>query len=265
MKERIIGVFDSGLGGISILKAIHRKLPCENIVYVGDCLHAPYGDRTQEYITDRVRRICRYFLSLNAKAIVIACNTATAAAIDAMRQEISIPIIGVEPALKPAVRMTRTGSIGVMATTGTIKSRRYLNLIRKYNPDGCVNVVSAACPGLMDCVEKGAWETEDTKALIRKFIAPMKDSKADVVVLGCTHYPFLKKAIREELGDSAQLYDPSAPVAEEAKNQLMKRGTLTSRTTEGRIVFRITGLTPGKAEIIDMLWEGKANAEDIDL
>ncbi|MCD8340185.1 MAG: glutamate racemase [Burkholderiales bacterium] len=254
MPEEVVGIFDSGLGGLSILKAVRQKLPLEDIVYVGDCLNAPYGDKSKDFITDRVRKICQFFLDKKAKAVVIACNTATAASIDKMRQEMDIPFIGVEPGIKPAVAMTKTKSIGVMATRSTVGSDRYRKLLEKYNPHGEVVITSSGCSGLMQCVERGEWDSPGTASLIHKYVQPFKEANADIVVLGCTHYPFLKKAIQAEAGRDVILYDPSPAVAEELKRQLAKVNKLKVAGEKGQESFYLSGLNAEKLKTFDLLW-----------
>ncbi len=247
------------------MKAVRAKLPYEDIVYVGDCQNAPYGDRTEEFITNRVRTISQYFLSRKAKAIVIACNTATATSIDQIRKEIDIPFIGVEPAVKPAIALTKAGTIGVMATTGTVNSQRYKQLVERHNPGSKVNVVSVACSGLMECVERGEWDTPNTNSIIKDFVSPMKAQGADIVVLGCTHYPFLSDVIQKIVGKDILLYDPSPAIAEELKNQLLKRSWETKENTPGTEEFLITGLTDENRRVIELLWGNQVKINSIDL
>ncbi len=254
MPKKVIGIFDSGLGGLSIMKAVREKLPDEDILYVGDCRNSPYGDKSTDFIIERVRRISHFFRSHHAKAVVIACNTATAAAIDTMRSEMAIPFIGVEPGIKPAVAMTKAKAIGVLATASTVASRRYHHLLKRFNPQSEVTIVSSACPGLMECVENGEWDSPSTAALIRKHMAAIKEAKADIVVLGCTHYPFLKKAIQAEAGPSVLLYDPSPAVAEELKRQLIRHGELEESLDKGNETFLISGLNAENKKVFDLLW-----------
>ena len=199
MSNAPIGMFDSGLGGLSVMHAVRDALPGEDIIYYGDCLYAPYGDRNSEYIKERCLAIGRFLISKGAKAIVVSCNTATAEGVNTMRDTFDIPIIGIEPAIKPAAAATKTGVVGVIATTRTITSERYLRLVREFAGTK-VKVVSVPCPGLMDCVESGDWDSFKTQKLIEKYLHPIKRAGADKLVLGCTHYPFLSNVLKRELG-----------------------------------------------------------------
>lgn len=252
MLHEPIGIFDSGLGGLSVMNAVRKLLPFEDLFYFGDCHFAPYGDQTVDYITERVFTICDYMLERGSKAIVVACNTATAAAVNKIRLHYEIPIIGIEPAIKPAVAATDNGAVGVLATTRTITSERYKHLIDKYGKEG-VEVISIACPGLMECVESGDWDTEKTRLLISKYVSPLKRADLHEVVLGCTHYPFLKDQIQRELGDSVHLIDPSAAVARELKHQLQLRNNLKIRGI-GTELFVITGDTGPYQPIVSRLF-----------
>ena len=264
MQKGIIGIFDSGLGGLSIAREVRTILPSENILYVGDCGNAPYGDKTEAFVIERVLKISDFFLKHNAKAIVVACNTATAAAIDILRTKVSIPVIGVEPALKPAVLNTKTGAVGVMATTRTISSKRYQKLLNTYNPNNKVKVVSMKCSGLMNCVENGAWDAPETIELIEKYTKPIKEANADFTVLGCTHYPFLKKQISKALGPNVTVYDPSPAVATQVLHQLEKQGSL-ELGKQGTERFLITSLTPKTQQIISLLWGKPVSAENLEI
>lgn len=264
MQNGLIGIFDSGLGGLSVAREVQKILPGEDILYVGDCQNAPYGDQTEAFVIDRVLKIADFFVKHNAKAIVIACNTATAAAIDLLRTKVSIPVIGVEPAIKPAILHTKTGSVGVMATTRTISSARYQKLLTTYNPDNKINVVSMKCSGLMNCVENGAWNSPETLALIDKYTRPIKEANADFVVLGCTHYPFLKTQISQALGNKVTVYDPSPAVAKQVFSQLEKRGSL-ALSHQGTVRFLITGLTSKTSQIINLLWGKPVEAKDLEI
>ncbi len=264
MQKGLIGIFDSGLGGLSIAKEVRKILPSEDILYIGDCGRAPYGDKTESFVIERVLKISDFFIKHNAKAIVIACNTATAAAIDLLRTKVTIPVVGVEPALKPAVLNTKTGAVGVMATTRTISSERYKKLLNTYNPDNKVKVVSMKCSGLMNCVENGAWDNPETLALIEKYTKPIKEANADFVVLGCTHYPFLKKQISNALGPNVVVYDPSPAVAKQVLHQLTKLESL-EKDKVGTDRILITELTKKNQEIINLLWDHAIEAENLEI
>ena len=213
-----IGVLDSGLGGLSVLKALREELPCEQFVYCADCAHTPWGDKPESYIVERTRAIVRFLIEHHAKAVVLACNTATAAAADILRRELTLPIIGIEPAVKPAAARTQTGVIGVLATRRTTESARYLSLLKRFA--GNVKVVTVAAPGLMECVERGEFNSASTRKLLGKYLEPIKTAGADRLVLGCTHYPFLASAITDIMGPGVELMEPGRPVAKVARTRL---------------------------------------------
>lgn len=216
--DDVIGVLDSGLGGLSVLKALRAELPREQFLYCADCAHAPWGDKSEAYIVERTRAIVRFLLERRAKAVVLACNTATAAAADILRRELDTPIIGIEPAIKPAAAGTRTGVIGVLATQRTVQSGRYHSLITRFAKN--VRVISVAAPGLMECVERGDFSGCETKRLLAKYLQPIQKAGADKLVLGCTHYPFLSAAITEIMGGGVELLEPGKPVALVTRNRL---------------------------------------------
>lgn len=184
----VVGVFDSGVGGISVLRHIRDSLPSEDLVYCADSLHTPYGGKSPEQIRQRSLALTAFLLEQGAKAIVLACNTATAAAVAALRERYALPIIGMEPAVKPAVAATRSGVVGVLATVGTLKSAQFAALLENYGKG--VQVVTQACHGLVECVERGDLDAPATRALVRRYVEPLLAQGADTIVLGCTHYPF---------------------------------------------------------------------------
>ncbi|GAA4359869.1 glutamate racemase [Kangiella marina] len=202
MTTNPIGVFDSGVGGLSVYQAIRKHLPNENIVYFADSAYAPYGKLPKENLHKRCQYIAEFFLKHNAKAMVIACNTATALMADWLRAEYELPIIAIEPAIKPAAALTRSGHIGVFATENTLNSTRYQRLVAQYARD--VSIHQVACHGFVEQVEAGELDTPKTLALIESYLRPLLNYKVDTLVLGCTHYPFLGKSIKK-LANSAPL------------------------------------------------------------
>ncbi|MBX9869084.1 MAG: glutamate racemase, partial [Burkholderiaceae bacterium] len=180
-----IGVFDSGLGGLSVLKAIRTALPNEHLMYVADSAYAPYGERDAGFVIDRTLVVSDFLLQAKAKCIVVACNTATALAIEALRQHCSLPIIAIEPAVKPAVTSSQNKIIGVLATRATIASVAFTQLCERYRGD--TRLLLQPCPGLVEQVEKGELDSATTRALLRHYIQPLLDAGADTLVLGCTH------------------------------------------------------------------------------
>lgn len=202
MSSDPIAIFDSGVGGLSVYQAIRKHLPNENIVYFADSAYAPYGKLSEASLHKRCQYIAEFFLKHDAKAMVIACNTATALMADWLRSEYQLPIIALEPAIKPAVSVTRSGHIGVFATENTLASSRYQRLIAQYARDKSIHQV--ACHGFVEQVEKGELDSEKTMNLIREYLTPLLNYKVDTLVLGCTHYPFLANSIKK-IADNASL------------------------------------------------------------
>ena len=213
-----IGVFDSGIGGLSVLKEIHQLLPHENLIYVGDSAHAPYGDRTAKYVRERSQSIAGFLLDQGVKAIVVACNTATAEAATQLRSTMDVPIIGLEPAIKPAAQLSKSGVIGVLATQRTIDSERLLGLTERYAQDK--KVLAQACPGLVEQVEACKLNDPETQASLELYIQPLLAQGTDALILGCTHYPFLLPAIRKIIGNDIRVLETGKPVAEQLKRIL---------------------------------------------
>jgi glutamate racemase len=252
MTSRPIGVMDSGVGGISVLKHIHALLPHENLMYVADSKYAPYGNKTAEEITNRCMIVADYLIAQNVKALVVACNTATAAAIDELRETFDIPIIGMEPAVKPAAEASKNGIIGVLATVGTLKSAQFAGLLEAYGRD--VKVVTQACVGLVECIERGELDAPETKALIRQYTAPLLAEGADTIVLGCTHYPFVKHVIQEIVGDKITLIDTGAAVAKQLKRQLEEKGLLSTSKQKAEVHFWTNSEAENAEQVTEKLW-----------
>jgi glutamate racemase len=247
-----IGVFDSGVGGISVLKHIHTLLPAEDIIYVADSKHAPYGNQPPTFIVERALHIGHFLVSQGVKAIVIACNTATAAAAEALRREFSIPIIGMEPAVKPAAQATKTGIIGVLATSGTLKSAQFAALLEHYGQQ--VTVVTQACHGLVESVEKGNLEGESVVHLLRQYIEPLIAKGADTLVLGCTHYPFLRPMIEKITDHRMEIIDTGMAVARQLKHRLDQVDLNQAVTHQGIVSFWSNANPNEASQVIGQLW-----------
>ncbi len=252
IKNQAIGVMDSGVGGISVLKHIHALLPHEDLMYVADSLYAPYGNKTAEEITARCMILADFLMSQNVKALVVACNTATAAAIDELRATFDIPIIGMEPAVKPAAEASKNGVIGVLATVGTLKSAQFAALLESYGRN--VKVITQGCVGLVECIERGELDAPETKALIRQYTAPLLADGADTIVLGCTHYPFVKDAIREIVGDKITLIDTGAAVAKQLKRQLAEKDLLSASQEKAEVHFWTNSGAENAEQVTEKLW-----------
>lgn len=232
-KTSPIGVFDSGIGGVSVLKHIRECLPREAVLYCADSGYAPYGNKSPEFIRERSLQLARFLAEQGAKAIVVACNTATAAAIATLRNHFSLPVIGMEPAVKPAAAATRSGVVGVLATSGTLKSAQFAALLESYGKN--VEVVTQACHGLVECVERGELESAATRALVAEYVQPLLAAGADTIVLGCTHYPFLRSLIEAEAGPSVTLIDTGEAVARQVERRLREAGLLNDETGDDEI------------------------------
>ncbi len=221
-----IGVFDSGVGGLSILDEALQQLPHHNYIYFADSANAPYGDKPPQWIAERSLQICRYLMEQDCSAIVVACNTATAEAIATIRSKLDIPIIGVEPGIKPAAMQSQNGIVGVLATETTLNSDKF-NALLATLPEHC-QFIKQAGAGLVPLIEAGLIETPEMQALLRSHLKPIQDQGADTLVLGCTHYPFLKKMIRAVVGDSMTLIDTSDAVVRQLLRQIHQQGLIVS-------------------------------------
>ena len=216
-----IGIFDSGSGGLSVYREIVKLLPYERYVYYADNAHCPYGEKSAEYIRDRARAITDLLLGMGADIIVVACNTATAAAITTLREEYpTVPFVGMEPAVKPAALGTKTGVIGVLATAGTLKGSKYLKTKGRFEDD--VHIVEHVGEGVVELVEKGILDGSEAYATVKASLQPLLDAGADRIVLGCTHYPFLRPVIEAVAGPGVQVIDPAPAVARQTVRMLEK-------------------------------------------
>ncbi|MEE9326102.1 MAG: glutamate racemase [Cocleimonas sp.] len=224
-----IGIFDSGLGGLTVLNEIHQLLPDEDFIYVADSAHAPYGDNNADYVRKRSQFIADFLVQKGVKAIVIACNTATAEAANQLRDTLDIPIIGLEPAIKPAAQLSKNGIIGVLATQRTISSERLLGLTERYAQNK--KVLAQACPGLVEQVEACKLSDATTDQLLKKYILPLLEQGADALILGCTHYPFLLPAIRKITGNEIEILETGKPVADQLK-RVLKKNSLEKLSTK---------------------------------
>ncbi len=221
MNDRpIVGVFDSGVGGLSVVRELLRELPEAEIHYVADSAHCPYGARSRSEIVDYSLGISRYLLDKGADVIVVACNTASAAALRDLRTELDVPFVGMVPAVKPAVSSTRSGVIGVLATPTTLDGRLLKEVVEHYAQG--VRVLTKACPGLVEAVETGEIMAPETLALLQACLTPLLDEGIDTLVLGCTHYPFLEPAIRAVVGDSLDIVEPSNAIARQTRHILQE-------------------------------------------
>jgi glutamate racemase len=217
-----IGVFDSGVGGLSVWREIVRQLPHERTLYVADQAHVPYGCRSLDEVREFAEEITRFLLDRGAEVIVIASNTTSAAALYHLRELFpDVPFVGMEPALKTAIERTRTGAVGVIATPATFQGELFVNLVKRYTND--VWLISQACPGLVDAVEAGTLDCNETEALLERYLSPMIEADVDQLVLGCTHYPFLRPAIERLMGPGTAVIDPAPSIARQVAHVLTER------------------------------------------
>lgn len=224
-KHAAIGVFDSGLGGISVLQAIRSLLPTESLIYIADSAHVPYGEQTPEFIIQRSVAISAFLLAQPVKAIVVACNTATAAAVGELRQRWpDVLFVGMEPAVKPAVLASQSGKIGVLATTGTLRSARFAALLERFASD--VEVITQPCPGLVELIEAGELNSAVTQTLLNSYVEPLLQAGCDTLILGCTHYPLLKPLLQRMVPGHVQLIDTGEAVARRLRSELSKKNLL---------------------------------------
>ncbi len=255
-----IGIFDSGVGGLSVWREVVCQLPYASTLYLADQAHVPYGSRSLKEVRDFAEGITRFLLAQGAKIIVIASNTTSAAALYPLRNLFpDVPFVGMEPALKPAIERTRTGVVGVIATPATFQGELFANLVRRYTNG--VSVVSQACPGLVEAVEMGALDSPETAALLERYLSPMIEAEVDQLVLGCTHYPFLRPIIEQWMGTGAEVIDPAPSVARQVAHILINAGRKPpsdlalsrNRNFEDRHIFYTSGDTAAFTRMIKRL------------
>ncbi|HET8711380.1 MAG TPA: glutamate racemase [Spongiibacteraceae bacterium] len=267
-----IGIFDSGVGGLSVLRHLRALLPAENFLYVADSGYAPYGERSPEFIRERSFYIANFLIEQGIKALVVACNTATAAAVQALREHLSIPVVAMEPGIKPAVEITKSKVVGVLATTGTLESARFFSLVNRYAGD--VEIVTQPCAGLVERIEANDLNSADTLDLLRSYLDPLLARGADAIVLGCTHYPFLRmqieNVVREQIerkggeataGAEVAIIDTGPAVAKELKRRLESDALLCTEARVGREEFWSSGDLRESQPIFAQLWGASASVQ----
>lgn len=223
LREAPIGVFDSGVGGLTVVREIIRQIPNEKIIYFGDTARVPYGNKSRDTVTRYSRQIVRFLQTKQVKAIVVACNTASAFALDELEKEIDIPIIGVvRPGAKVAAEATRNGRVGVIGTSGTVGSNIYSTYIQQINPKA--EVLGKACPLFVPLVEEGLWQDPVTDEIAMRYLSELIDVGIDTLILGCTHYPLIRSTVGKIMGDHVTLVNPAYETARELKELLMEKG-----------------------------------------
>ncbi len=239
MNNNPIGVFDSGLGGLSIWKELEKQLPNESFIYFADSGNCPYGPKSVDEIQSLSHKIVRFLIHKECKLIVVACNTATAAAINSLRTTYSIPFVGIEPAIKPAALKSKTRSIGILATQGTLEGQKFKDTSQKYA--GNVTVHMQIGKGLVEIVERGATESQAAEKLLRTYLQPMLDGNVDHIVLGCTHYPFLIPMIRRIVGKGISIVNPANAIGLQTKRLLERYKLNAFKDGRGQNLFFTSG------------------------
>ncbi len=266
--EQPIGVFDSGVGGLSVLRAIRHRLPTEEVIFFGDQAHVPYGPRPLEQVQRFATAITRWLLDEGAKLIVVACNTASAAALHFLRETFpQVKFVGMEPAVKPAAERTRSGVVGVLATPATFQGALYASVVERF-ANG-VEILQDTCPGLVQEIEQGNLNGEVTRRILEQALRPMLARKMDTVVLGCTHYPFVIPLIQEIVGEGVRVIDPAPAVARQVERLLEAQGLRNPASERGRVRF-FTSREPAALErllprllgesgpVERLIWEGES-------
>lgn len=258
--EQAIGVFDSGVGGLTVVREIMRQLPNENVIYFGDTARVPYGSKSKQTVLKYSKQIVRFLKTKNVKAIVFACNTASALALEEMRHEIDIPVIGVvKPGAKMAADMSKTKSVGIIGTEGTIKSGIYTEYIRRLDPE--ITVVGKACPLFVPLVEEGLLEDRITDDMVERYLSELKPYNVDALVLGCTHYPLLMNPIKRYMGEKVTLVNPAYETAKSLKEILAAGGMLNAKKDKVTYEFYVSdGVDSFKAFANDVL---PVNVEEV--
>jgi glutamate racemase len=260
-----IGIFDSGVGGLSVLRAIRAQMPEEEVLYLGDQGHVPYGPRPLEEVRAFSDEITRFLLAHGAKLVVVACNSASAAALPYLRQTFPhVPFVGMEPAVKRAAEQTCSGVVGVLATSATFQGALYTSMIERFAQD--ITVLQHTCPGLVEQIEKGALDGAETEAILRQALLPMLEKGVDTVVLGCSHYPFVMPLIKQIVGENVQMIDPAPAVARQVRRVLQEGGLCHPARAQAPVTYYTTAtarlleamlpaLTGKSAKVKELGWE----------
>jgi len=243
----MIGIFDSGLGGLSVLREVRAQLPLHDLIYVADTAYCPYGPRSRDEVRARALAIGRWLRARGCQVILVACNTASSAALDLLRQSLPLPIVGMEPGLKPAAQATRSGRVGVLATCGTLAGDRFATLLQRYSHG--IQVLTQPCPGLVERVEAGQLSGPETLAMVQSYLTPLLAAGVDTLVLGCTHYPFLRPVIDQVCGDTVRIIDTGPAVA----RQLARVCPPASRSVPGQVSYLTSGDASSVAVLVSRL------------
>ena len=261
MNEAPIGIFDSGVGGLSVAREIRRRLPAENLLYFADTAFCPYGGRPLEEIRTRSVAVVEEIVARGAKLVVVACNTASGAALETLRERFALPIVGLEPAVKPAAERTRNGRVGVLATAATLSTERFHRLLQSYGSG--VEIIQRASPELVDLVERGEIRGEEVSRFLGRTLAPLTEAKVDTLVLGCTHYPFLRDAIAGVMGPDVEILDSGEAVARQVERVLSGQDALSGGPA-GEIVLLTSGERAPVEAIVSRLGTDSIEVQSVD-
>lgn len=261
MRNNPIGIFDSGVGGLSVSRSIREALPHEDLIYIADARYAPYGEKSQDFIAQRSATLVDYLLNKNAKAIVVACNTATVSTIHKLRAQFSIPIIGVEPGIKPAVSQSRSGIVGVLATQQTVNSESFSQLKERFSAEAQIHV--QPCPGLAKQIESMALECDETRTLLTRYVDPLLKQGADTLVMGCTHYAFLTPLLETIVGPDIQIINTHTAVSRQVIRRLEKAGLCSNSSTTGTERFLTSGEPHQADRLFSTLWGEPVDVIDL--
>lgn len=251
-----IGIFDSGIGGMSVLRRLRETLPREHVIYIADSRHMPYGNKPRSFVEERSIRLTQFLVAQQAKAIVVACNTATAAAIATLRAMFPLPFIGVEPGVKPALSLSKSGIVGVLATEETLKSQKFESLINRFRDE--YRFVTQACPGLVQQVEQLDLTGPFTRQLVHRYVSALLEKGADAIVLGCTHYPLVSSLIEAFAGPDVPVVDTGAAVAKEVDRRLREKSLSSDGGSSGGERFYTSGDLEKMKRVVDALWDERA-------
>ena len=258
-----IGIFDSGVGGISVLRAIREQTPEESVIYFGDQGHIPYGPRPMDQIRDFSEAITRFLLEHQAKIIVVACNTASAAALKYLREKFpDVQFVGMEPAVKPASEHTHTGKVGVLATPATFQGALYSSVVERF-ANG-VELFQNTCPGLVQQIEQGSLNGRETRQILEDALLPMLEKNIDTVVLGCTHYPFVIPLIQQIIGHGVRVIDPAPAVAKQTARLLEARGVRNTSAAKGDLRFYTSGEPNELKSLLPLLLGESGNVQRVE-
>jgi len=250
--QQPIGMFDSGVGGLTVLRAVRRELPNEDVLYLADQAHIPYGSKSKKKIRRFAVEITRFLLERGAKLIVVACNAASAAALQELRELFpTVPFVGMEPAVKPAAERTHTGKVGVLATPTTFSGDLYASVVERFAQH--VTIYKSNCPGLVEEIEAGNLDSPNVRGILHEALDPMIEAGIDTVVMGCTHYPFVIPVIEEITGPAVRTIDPAPAVARQVRRLLLERSLLNLGESAGKLRFYTSGDLQAFVELHPML------------